>query len=214
MDPRLFSAIPSRLTNRNLYEGRAITDADLITLRSNGMDKDIRTRLVTDSITKKKFLDLVVRADQIQYSDANFKSELGHWLSQGGMGPTGIQAKIDQMEVVFLDNGPDQIRMDSELINSTTYLGFISSNENDSKSQVLAGQTLERLWLAATALGVSLHPMSQALEVPETKKELDGLLPFEAGSTQYVQQTFRLGYAVPVKEHTPRRALEDVLIKE
>ena len=209
MDPRLFSAIPSRLTNRNLYEGRAITDADLITLQSFVSNKDVLTRLVTDSITKKKFLDLNVRADQIQYSDANFKSELGHWLSQGG-----IQAKIDQMNVVFLDNGPDQIRMDSELINSTPYLGFISTQNNDSKSQVFAGQTLERLWLAATALGVSLHPMSQALEVQETKKEIDRLLPAEAGSTQYVQQTFRLGYAVPVKEHTPRRALEDVLIKE
>jgi nitroreductase len=214
LDPRLFSAIPSRLTNRNLYEGRAITDADLITLRSNGMDKDIQTSLVADSTTKKKFLDLIVRADQIQYSDANFKSELGHWLSQGSMGPTGIQAKIDQMNVVFLDTGPDKIRLDSELINSTPYLGFISSNGNDSKSQVMAGETLERLWLAATALGVSLHPMSQALEVQETKKELEGLLPVKAGSAQHVQQTFRLGYAESIKEHTPRRPLEDVLIKE
>jgi nitroreductase len=214
LDPRLFSAISSRLTNRNLYEEKAIKDADLITLRSFGSDENVRTSLVTDSTTKKKFLDLNVRADQIQYSDANFKSELGHWLSQGVMGPTGIQAKIDQMEVVFLDNGPDKIRMDSELINSTPYLGFISSNGNDSKSQVMAGETLERLWLAATALGVSLHPMSQALEVQETKKELDGLMPVEAGSTQHVQQTFRLGYAGPVKEHTPRRPLEDVLIKE
>ena len=153
-----------------------------------------------------------MRADQIQYSDATFKSELGHWLSQGVMGPTGIQAKIDQMEVVFLDKGPDQIRTDTELINSTPYLGFISTQNNDSKSLVLAGQALERLWLAATALGVSLHPMSQALEVQETKRELDRLLPVEAGNTEQVQQTFRLGNAWPVKEHTPRRPLEDVLI--
>ena len=30
LDPRLFSAIPSRQTNRNPYEEKAITDADLI----------------------------------------------------------------------------------------------------------------------------------------------------------------------------------------
>ena len=212
LDPRLFSAIPSRQTNRNIYEERAITDADLKTLQSSGSDKNVRTSLVTDSATKKTFLELVVRADQIQYSDATFKSELGHWLSQGVMGPTGIQAKIDQMEVVFLDKGPDQIRTDTELINSTPYLGFISTQNNDSKSQVLAGQALERLWLAATSLGISLHPMSQALEVQETKKELDRLLPAEAGNKEQVQQTFRLGFAGPVKEHTPRRPLEDVLI--
>ena len=214
LDPRLFSAIPTRLTNRNLYEDKAITDADLITLESFGSDKNVRTSLVTDSATKKKFLDLVVRADQIQYSDANFKSELGHWLSQGSMGPSGIQAKIDQMEVVFLDNGPNQIRMDTELINSTPYLGFISTQNNDSRSLVLAGQTFERFWLAATALGISLNPMSQAMEVPETRKELNKLLLVEAGSTEQVQQTFRLGFAEQVTEHTPRRPLEDVLIKK
>ena len=212
LDPRLFSAILSRHTNRKPYEERAITDADLTTLQSIGSDKDVQTSLVTDSATKRKFLDLVVRADQIQYSDADFKSELGHWLSAGSMGPTGIQAKIDQMEVVFLDNGPDQIRTDTELIDSTPYLGFISTPRNDSESLVLAGQTLERLWLAATFLGISLQPMSQSLEVQETKKELDGLLPVGAGSDEQVQQTFRLGFAEPVKEHTPRRPLEEVLI--
>jgi hypothetical protein len=214
LDPRLFSAIPSRQTNRNPYEDKAITDVDLKTLQGfgSGKDEDVRISIVNDSATKKRFLDLVVRADQIQYSDANFKSELGHWLSQGVMGSTGIQAKIDQMEVVFLDKGPDQIRTDTELINSTPYLGFISTRNNDSRSQVLAGQALERLWLAATSLGASLHPMSQALEVQETKKELDRLLPAETGNKERVQQTFRLGNAWPVKEHTTRRQIEDVLI--
>ena len=51
------------------------------------------------------------------------------------------------------------------LINSTPYLGFISTANNDSISSLKAGRVLERFWLAATALGISLHPMSQALEV-------------------------------------------------
>ena len=214
LDPRLFPAIALRQTNRNPYEERAIEDADLKTLQRLGSDQDVRTDLVTDSATKKKFLDLTVRADQIQYSDVDFKSELGRWLSQGSMGPTGIQAKIDQMEVVFLDNGPEQIRKDTELINSTPYLGFISTGRDDNESRVMAGQTLERLWLAATALGVSLQPMSQALEVPETKQELARLMPANGTDMPHVQQTFRLGFARGgVEEHTPRRPLEEVLIK-
>ena len=214
LDPRLFPAIVLRQTNRNPYEERAIEDADLITLQKLGSDQDVRTDLVTDSATKKKFLDLTVRADQIQYSDVDFKSELGSWLGQGGMGPTGIQAKISQMEVVFLDNGPQQIRKDTELINSTPYLGFISTGRDDNESRVMAGQTLERLWLAATALGLSLQPMGQALEVPETKQELARLMPANGTDMPYVQQTFRLGFARGgVEEHTPRRPLEEVLIK-
>jgi len=213
MDPRLFPAITLRRTDRTPYEERAIEDADLITLERFGSDHDVRTDLAADSATKKWFLDLTVRADQIQYSDVDFKSELGRRLGDGAMGPTGLQAKIDQIEVAFLDNGPKQIRKDTELINSTPYLGFISTSRDDNESRVKAGQALERIWLAATALGVSLQPMSQALEVPETKQELARLMPANGTDMPNVQQTFRLGNAwggagVP----TPRRPLEEVLI--
>ncbi len=91
-------------------------------------------------------------------------------------------------------------------------MGFISTGKDDNES-LKAGRTLERLWLAATALGVSLHPMSQALEVPETKQELARLMPANGTDMPHVQQTFRLGFATGgVKEHTPRRPLEEVLI--
>ena len=212
-DPRLFSAILSRQTNRNPYEPRAISEADLETIKSLSSDPDAAIFLANVSATKKSFLDLVVRANGIQYSDANYKSELGHWLGQGVMGPTGIEAKIAQLAVVFLDMGPQQTKKDAELINSTPYIGFVSTANNDSISSLKAGRTLERFWLAATALGISLHPMSQALEIQQTKAELAGLLPAKSGMLQ-LQQTFRLGYAKPATEHSTRRALEEVLIKE
>lgn len=212
-DPRLFSAILSRQTNRNPYEPRAISAADLETIKSLSSDPDAAVFLANDSATMKGFLDLVVQANGIQYSDANYKSELGHWLGQGVMGPTGLQAKIAQLAVVFLDMGPQQTEQDAELINSTPHLGFISTANNDSISSLQAGRTLERFWLAATALGMRLHPMSQALEVAQTKTELAGLMPANGINMPYVQQTFRLGYARGgVKEHTPRRPLEEVLI--
>ena len=55
-----------------------------------------------------------MQANGIQYSDANFKSELGHWLGQGVMGPTGMQAKMAQLAVVFLDVGPEQTKKDAD----------------------------------------------------------------------------------------------------
>jgi len=210
-DPRLFSAILSRQTNRNPYEPRAISDADLETIKSLSSDADVSIFITSDSVVKKSFQDLVVQANGIQYSDADFKSELGHWLGQGVMGPTGMQAKMAQLAVVFLDMGPEQSKKDAELFNSTPYLGFISTAKNDRISSLKAGRLMERFWLAATALGVSLHPMSQALEAAQTKAELAELLPAQSGMAQ-VQQAFRLGYAKPVNEHSTRRPLEEVLI--
>jgi len=211
-DPRLFSAILSRQTNRNPFEPQAISETDQETIYRLSSDADVGIFITSDSAIKKSFLDLVVQANGIQYSDAKYKSELGHWLGQGVMGPTGMQAKMAQLAVVFLDMGPQQTKKDAELINSTPYLGFISTTNNDSISSLKAGRVLERFWLAATSLGVSLHPMSQALEVSQTKADLSRHLPAESGMMQ-VQQAFRLGYAKPAKEHSTRRSLKEVLIK-
>jgi hypothetical protein len=94
-------------------------------------------------------------------------------------------------------------------LNSTPALGFIISSENDRTSQVKAGQLLERVWLTATALNIRVQPMSQALEVPQTKEVLARLVP-DNGS--YLQQTFRLGYAPPETEYTPRRPMKEVIV--
>jgi hypothetical protein len=64
--------------------------------------------------------------------------------------------------------------------------------------------------------------MSQILEVPEIKTELRELLEVPEVKAQvaglqpeqpvFPQHTFRLGYAEPEEEHTPRRALGEMLI--
>jgi hypothetical protein len=204
----LFEAILSRSTNRRTYEERSISHEDLQDLINQSGETDGHILLTSEEDIRRRFIELTVQADQIQYSDANYKSELGQWLGQGVMGPTGIQALMAKMAVVLLDYGPQQMRCDAELLNSTPVLGFICTDGNDRASQIKAGRLLERFWLAATASGLCLHPMSQALEVEKTKTRLSELLPPGSG---HLQQSFRLGYARQTEEHTPRRTVDDVL---
>jgi regulatory protein YycI of two-component signal transduction system YycFG len=204
----LFQSILERHTNRQPYENRTIPDSDL-RLLNNTTEKGFWLNVASDPKIKSEFRDLEVRADTIQYDNIEYKSELGYWLGQGVMGPTGIQAKIAQFEVLFLDVGKDQTKKDSDLLNSTFELGIITSSENDRTSQVKAGQLLERVWLVATASNIRVQPMSQVIEVPQIKAELAKLVP-DKGS--YLQQTFRLGYAPPETELTPRRPLKEVLV--
>jgi hypothetical protein len=207
-DSNLFQAILARHTNRQPYENRTLLDRDLQHLSSITQNGSV-LYLVSDLKIKSKFRDLEVQADKSQYDNVEYKSELGYWLGQGMMGFTGIQAKIAQFAVLFLDVGKDQTRKDSDLLNSTLTLCFITTSENDRTSQVKAGQLFERVWLTATASNIRVQPMSQVLEVPETKAEMVKLIP-DKGS--YLQQTFRLGYAPPETDYTPRRPLKDVLV--
>lgn len=208
-DPRLFQSILTRHTNRMPYKSKKDLEGALLMLRNYSTEQGLQLYLTADPKIKNAFRDLVVDADQIQYSDVDYRSELGHWIGQGVMGPTGVNAIIAQLAVVLLDVGKDQTKKDADLVNNTQFLGFVISKENDRESQVRSGQTFERIWLGATALDISIHPMSQALEVPGEKEELTKLI---VGSGLYPQQAFRLGYAEPLKEHTPRRPLEDFLV--
>ena len=208
----LFQAITARRADRNPYEMRSISQADLDHLRRLSSHPDVALFLSQEPETNEAFRETVVEADGILYSDIKYKSELGSWLGQGVMGPTGIKAKLAQLALVFLDVGPQETEKDSDLINRTPCIGFISTAENDSLSSVKAGQVLERLWLAAASRGLGLHPMSQPLEVPQMRDRLSALLP-SSSKMKVVQQTFRLGYAAPEEEHSGRRPLEEVLIE-
>ena len=117
-----------------------------------------------------------------------------------GLEPTGF------VRVYFLNVGERQVP--SQALRSAP----------DWADRVIAGmrpataERLERLWLAATASGISLHPMSQPLEAPEIKGRLAAMIPADS-QKRVVQQTFRLGYAAPAGGPSNRRPLETVLIK-
>ena len=92
---------------------------------------------------------------------------------------------------------------------SASVFGIISSEKNDRMSQMKAGQILERTWLRATALGIALHPVSQFLELPELKEEAENLI---LADNAYLQLTFGLGYAEPVKRQIYRRPKHEFIV--
>ena len=108
------------------------------------------------------------------------------------------------------------------MILSAPALVALVSAVDDRQSQVMAGQIFDRIAVTAAHLGIAIHPMSQIPEVPEIKAKLTELLEvpevkakvakLSPGEPVFPQHTFRLGYAEPEKEHTPRRTLVEVLL--
>ena len=84
---------------------------------------------------------------------------------------------------------------------------------NTRRAQLDAGRAWLRTQLIANALGLSFHPLSQALqefpEMAENYKRVHELLSRDAGET--VQMLARLGYAPDVGP-APRQALESKLL--
>jgi hypothetical protein len=108
-----------------------------------------------------------------------------------------------------------QLERFNAAIASTPAYFWLSTERNDRITQLLAGRAYVRAQLAATAQGLSMHPLSQALqEYPEQKPHYQAVHQLlgaaERGHT--VQMWTRLGHA-PAIGPAPRRGLEAHLVK-
>lgn len=98
-------------------------------------------------------------------------------------------------------------------LKSTPGFLWMVSDANDRPTQVMAGRAYARVQLAATAQGLAMQPLQQALqEYPEQKEpytQIHALLDANRPG-QTVQMWARVGYA-PAAEPAPRRKVQDFL---
>ena len=127
--------------------------------------------MTSDLESRRKADALVSRADAIQFSDAAFREELSYWIGQGVFGTPWLLAKLSQLAASYLDLSKYADKQDSDLLMSAPAFAILCSVENDHESQVKVGQVFERIALTAAALGISVQPMSQIVQVPETRAE-------------------------------------------
>lgn len=115
----------------------------------------------------------------------------------------------------------DQNAMERFEGHSNTAMGFVwITGRNTRLDQIEVGRAYVRLQLQATAMGIGMHPMSQALqEFPEMKpyyEQVHQLLLGQAAPRRpqdaTVQMLCRIGYAPEPAMATPRRALEKFMV--
>ena len=91
---------------------------------------------------------------------------------------------------------------------------WIASSGNTRRDQLAAGRAYVRAHLEATALGLAMQPLSQALqEFAEVRPQVEALhatLGVDPASTT-VQMLARVGHAIAPSGPAPRRALEEML---
>jgi hypothetical protein len=122
-----------------------------------------------------------------------------------------VLSRLGRLAVSRFDLGEPVARQDQKILESAALLGLISATSDAHLAHVRTGQLFERLWLTATALAVSVHPMSQTMRQPELRAAMAELIPARGWVPQHL---FRVGYSFREGEPylpTPRRPLGDVL---
>jgi hypothetical protein len=152
-------------------------------------------------------------------------TRVGAWeieAHRDGLSVTGIVPEIASAIGLFPRDtvpAPDSLafeRMRAKVdAQANTAMGWVwlKTRGNTRRQQVEAGRAFVRMQLAATAAGIALHPMSQALqEYPEMRSQFLGLHEDlgTAPDKDTIQMLARIGYA-PAVSPTPRRKLSDLV---
>jgi hypothetical protein len=130
---------------------------------------------------------LLARADDLQSHDPAYREELRQWTGRAPDSPDGIPAsavpseapaergssyRLRDFDAGREDQGPqwagEPPRAEHPLV------VIIGTADDDAAAWLAAGQALSRLLLTATIRGLAASPMTQALEVEDTRARLTG----------------------------------------
>jgi hypothetical protein len=184
-DP-LVNAIPQRCTNRKAYHTRALTDQEIRMLQSAAENTHDTTILFEQSDEAKKCLATAVSTAErimLQYKTLhNYFFAMVRWSTQSeAVHKSGLFVKTMELlppqllifrlysfwpiAKIFNKLGlPTFIAKENAKAyqQASSFLAFISSDQGP-EHYILLGRTLQRVWLTATTLGLSVQPVAGVL---------------------------------------------------
>ena len=230
-DP-LFAQIRRRHTNKAAYDNtRQVPDSTWQPLVASATDRGLLSGALTEPTRV---------ADVRKIARAAFETEMvtpRTWLESAHLlriGPTEIEQHRDGISIMgtlprvmsslgLFDRFEVPTRGSSNFERVTerfkaeeTGSGYywIASRGNSRRSQIDTGRAYVRAQLQATALGVDMHPQSQAIqefaEVRAQFNALHRLLGFDPAQVT-IQMLARVGYGTNTAQGTPRRELAQML---
>jgi hypothetical protein len=215
----LFLQITKRFTVKDKYLERNIEGRILQDIKDFIDVPEFYLHFMTDKASKSGISNLVTKAHRIQLVNKDFRLNLSKWLR------TNWTTRPDGMPL-YTFGVPDAVSLgfptafgkfnlskaviyrDLGLIQGCSGLGILSSIKDDKLAWLRCGILLENLFLKATSYNVQLSFFSQPIGHAGLREDLMSMI-----NKGYPQLLFGLGYS-DQKRHTPRRLVEDVLIRD
>jgi len=215
--PDLFNMITKRHTNRKPYEDRQIEAEKLRSMANCINEPGFKLDILTDDYGKGAMAEILAEAHKIQLGNKEFRRELASWVRPNNsdkkdglpgyaFGYTDFESYFGSFIFGTFDMSGSRARIETAYMRASPAVGVLSSDKDDRLTWILAGMLFEKLFLAATEMGVCFDLFSQPMGIPKLREEMSEIL-----KANYPQILIRMGYADPAK-HTPRRPVEEVLV--
>ncbi len=218
----LYAAITSRQSARNVYDGRALTQSELVAMERAGSSDRVFLMLLTERSAIDNVLQSVVSANTSQMQDAAFVTELRQWirfsrrealhqrdgLFSGISGNPSVPRWLGEamFGMLFTEQGETQKYV--EQIRSSAGIAIFVGAESDPAHWMEVGRCFERFALQCTVLGISTAMINQPVEVSATRSQFAAHLGLSGQRPDLVVR-FGRGAAMP---RSLRRAVSEVIV--
>lgn len=215
LDVTLAAAIPRRRTDRRFYSSWPVPQGDVALMGARAARAGVALRRVDDLAGLKR----LVSAAAFQHrTDAAYLTELAAWSGRYAA-TAGVPARSVPADTAgavsarAFAGGVLSQTPDTAADQDNAVVLALGTAGDDRLSWLRAGEATSVVLLTATALGLASCPITEPLEVAETREavRLDVF-----GADGYPQMLLRVGWA-PVNADplpsTPRRDLSEVVVK-
>ena len=213
--PELLEAIGHRCTDRRRFTSWPVPDERLTHLAALATEQGARALPLSDLSERFHAELLINRAIDLQHADRPVMAEQQAWIDHGAVDgvPRGVLPVPDDLRArrpsrfttgVLEDIGGREIEGSDGLL-------VICGPHDDVAAWLAGGQALSAIWLGATLEGLSVVPLSQVVEVAETRQAFQTEV---LGGMAQPLVVIRVGWQAISRSQlppTPRRPVAEVL---
>ncbi|HET6937350.1 MAG TPA: hypothetical protein VFI19_02045 [Nocardioides sp.] len=211
----LLETVDRRCTDRRRFTSWPVPDDRLTHLAARATEWGSRALPLTDVSERFRAELLVNRALDLQAANGAVQREQKAWVDHSGgdgvpstvlPGPQELASHRSSRFITGLRDDPDAVGVEG-----SDGLIVVCAPTDDLSAWLRAGEALSAMWLDATADGLSIVPLSQVIEVRETR---DALRLEVLGSLAHPLILVRVGWQAISRSQlprTPRRPVDEVL---
>ncbi|MCX2931305.1 NAD(P)H nitroreductase [Mycobacterium sp. CVI_P3] len=213
LDITLAAAIARRRTDRRKYSAWPVPSGDIALMGARAARAGVMLRqldLLPDLAA------IIARSVRKHTTDADYLTELNAWSGRYGS-VAGVPARNTPASDpnaalparVFAGPVLAQAAQDSPAEDNAVLLA-LGTETDDELARLRAGEATSLVLLSATAMGLATCPVTEPLEVPETREAVRADV---FGTSGYPQMMLRVGWAAVNADPlpaTPRRPLSEV----
>jgi nitroreductase len=218
----LFDAIPFRQNTRTPYDATPVAIADMRALERAGTGTGVRIEMLTTPARRSALQAFVVEGNTAEDSNPAFVAELRRWIrfndADAIASGDGLLSRLTGNPALpgwlggallglFLSPKSDGKHYASLLQHSAAIAIFISERD-DVQHWVQAGRAYQHFALQATALGIRMSMLNQAVEVAPVRARFAAAFGFAGGRPDLI---VRFGHGPPIARSL-RRPLGAVLV--